>query len=214
MATASPCPATEFRPLGEKKVSAHLPAALSLFEDTRRTSSNEDGKDAMPEEFTLTGWSKLGGLVRDTRLSKALSQAVLATQANVARSWLVRVEAGHRVAELEPLLRLLAALDLTLTLQSSVDAQQRTRPSTCGTVRWHSPRAFPFSEAPIQRKGPNRTCSACSREEDARAACLTSSESPWTMPSGSSRCIDCPGPSSSVGRGSEELDPKANTADQ
>ena len=154
-------PVPDPRPRLRRQGVRSLPAVLSLFEDTRRTSSNEDGKDAMPEEFTLTGWSKLGGLVRDTRLSKALSQAALATQANVARSWLVRVEAGHRVAELEPLLRLLAALDLTLTLQSSVDAQQRTRPSTCGTVRWHSPHAFPTSEAPIQRKGPNRTCSAC-----------------------------------------------------
>lgn len=35
----------------------------------------------MPEEFTLTGWLKLGGLVRDTRLSQGLSQAALATQA-------------------------------------------------------------------------------------------------------------------------------------
>ncbi|GAA1463945.1 helix-turn-helix domain-containing protein [Nocardiopsis exhalans] len=84
----------------------------------------------MPEEFTLTGWSKLGGLVRDTRLSQGLSQATLAARANVARSWLARVEAGHRGAELEPLLRLLAALDLTLTLRPSVDAQQQTQPDT------------------------------------------------------------------------------------
>lgn len=78
----------------------------------------------MPEEFTLTGWSKLGGLVRDTRHSQGLSQAALAARANVARSWLARVEAGHRGAELEPLLRLLAALDLTLTLRSDRDAAQ------------------------------------------------------------------------------------------
>ncbi|MFD3687083.1 multiprotein-bridging factor 1 family protein [Nocardiopsis sp. NPDC058631] len=49
----------------------------------------------MPEEFALTGWSKLGALVRDTRLSQGLSQAALATRAGVARSWLARVEAGH-----------------------------------------------------------------------------------------------------------------------
>ncbi|OLT26118.1 hypothetical protein BJF83_04515 [Nocardiopsis sp. CNR-923] len=91
-------------------------------------SSNEDGEDAMPEEFTLTGWSKLGGLVRDTRLSQGLSQAALAARAGVARSWLARVEAGHRGAELEPLLRLFAALDLTLTLRSNSDASQ-ARPS-------------------------------------------------------------------------------------
>lgn len=87
-------------------------------------SSNEDGEGVMSEESTLTGWSKLGGLVRDARLSKGLSQAALAAQANVARSWLARVEAGHRGAELEPLLRLFAALELTLTLRSNRDAPQ------------------------------------------------------------------------------------------
>ncbi|WP_435113407.1 helix-turn-helix domain-containing protein [Nocardiopsis synnemataformans] len=92
-------------------------------------SSNEDGEGVMAEEFTLTGWSKLGGLVRDTRLSKGLSQAALAARANVARSWLARVEAGHRGAELEPLLRLLAALDLTLTLRPNADEQRQAQPS-------------------------------------------------------------------------------------
>lgn len=87
-------------------------------------SSNEDGEYAMPEEFTLTGWSKLGALVRDTRLSQDLSQTALAARAGVARSWLARVEAGHRGAELEPLLRLLAALNLTLTLRPNGDASQ------------------------------------------------------------------------------------------
>ncbi|AFR07928.1 helix-turn-helix domain-containing protein [Nocardiopsis alba] len=49
-------------------------------------SSFEDGVVTMVEEFALTGWSKLGGLVRDTRLSKGLSQATVASQAGVARS--------------------------------------------------------------------------------------------------------------------------------
>lgn len=60
----------------------------------------------MPNEFTIPDWTKLGGLLRD------------------ARSWLARVEAGHRGAELEPLLRLVAALDLSLTLRPAVQAQQ------------------------------------------------------------------------------------------
>lgn len=38
----------------------HSPAVLSLFEDEPCLSSFEDGGHAMPEEFTLTGWSKLG----------------------------------------------------------------------------------------------------------------------------------------------------------
>ncbi|MFE1077033.1 multiprotein-bridging factor 1 family protein [Nocardiopsis alba] len=91
-------------------------------------SSNEDGVITMVEEFTLTGWSKLGGLVRDTRLSKGLSQATVASQAGVARSWLSRVEAGHRGVELEPLLRLLGALDLTLILRSTAENDQATDP--------------------------------------------------------------------------------------
>ncbi|MFI6578854.1 helix-turn-helix domain-containing protein [Nocardiopsis sp. NPDC050513] len=104
-------------------------------------SSNEDGEDAMPEEFTLTGWSKLGGLVRDTRLSQGLSQAALAARAGVARSWLARVEAGHRGAELEPLLRLLAALGLTLTLRSNSDAPQaRPSPDRSRAVSARKPR--------------------------------------------------------------------------
>lgn len=90
-------------------------------------SVNEDGEQVMPEEFALTGWSKLGGLVRDTRLSKGLTQAALAARAGVARSWLARVEVGHRGAELEPLLRLMAALDLTLTLRSNADAEPRSQ---------------------------------------------------------------------------------------
>ena len=39
----------------------------SSFEDKPRTSSNEDRKNVMPEEFTLTGRPKLGAPVRDTR---------------------------------------------------------------------------------------------------------------------------------------------------
>ena len=95
----------------------------------------------MPEGFTLTGWPKLGALVRDTRLSQGLSQTTLAAQAGIARSWPARVEAGHRGAELEPLLRLLAALDLTLTLRSNSDAPQaqpsRTRAAPARRSRPH-----------------------------------------------------------------------------
>lgn len=109
-------------------------------------SSNEDRGGVVLEEFTLTGWSKLGGLVRDARLSQSLSQAALATQANVARSWLARVEAGHRGAELEPLLRLLAALDLTLTLRPNAEKQQaQPRPDRAGAAS---------AEKPTTRQGP------------------------------------------------------------
>ncbi|MCR1784651.1 helix-turn-helix domain-containing protein [Nocardioides carbamazepini] len=70
-------------------------------------------------DYAITSWTKLGGLIRDARKARALTQADLAQRAGVARSWLARVEAGHRGAELEPLLRLLRALELTLTLSSA-----------------------------------------------------------------------------------------------
>lgn len=94
----------------------------------------------MVAESIITGWTKLGGLVRDTRLARGLSQANLATRAGVARSWLARVEAGHRGAELEQLFRLLDALDLTLTLHDSERPTDRetaamNRPETPRTAR-------------------------------------------------------------------------------
>nr|WP_241483171.1 helix-turn-helix transcriptional regulator [Nocardiopsis halophila] len=47
----------------------------------------------------------------------------MADRAGVARSWLARVEAGHRGVELESLLRLTVVLDLTLVLRSNADAE-------------------------------------------------------------------------------------------
>ncbi|MDA2813150.1 helix-turn-helix transcriptional regulator [Nocardiopsis sp. RSe5-2] len=136
---------------------------LSSFEDMHTMSSNEDGVDVMPEEFTLTGWSKLGGLVRDTRLSQGLSQSALAARAGVARSWLARVEAGHRGAELEPLLRLLAALDLTLTLRSNSDEPQ-ARPSPDRS------RAVSGREPSTHRDPPDAVGAALRADSQARRA--------------------------------------------
>lgn len=84
----------------------------------------------MSNESTITDWTKLGGLLRDARRTQGLTQAELAARAGVARSWLARVEAGHRGAELEPMLRLLAALDLSLTLRPTDQARrQRDEPA-------------------------------------------------------------------------------------
>lgn len=70
----------------------------------------------MSDGIAIDGWVKLGSAVRDARLSQRLTQTELASRAGVARSWLARVEAGHRNAELEPLFRLVRALGLTLSL--------------------------------------------------------------------------------------------------
>ena len=79
----------------------------------------------MPDEIAITGWAKLGGLVLAARRARGLSQATLAAEAGVARSWLARVEAGHRGAELEPLLRLMDALDLILTVKPSSEPNRQ-----------------------------------------------------------------------------------------
>lgn len=64
----------------------------------------------------IAHWTRLGAAVRDARRELGLSQHELAERAKVARSWLAKVEAGHRSVELEPLLRLLHALGLRLSI--------------------------------------------------------------------------------------------------
>lgn len=84
----------------------------------------------------VTSWTKLGRVVRDERLRQAISQQQLADRAGVARSWLARVEAGHRGAALEPLLRLLDVLGIDMTLRArgadSAPAQRGAEPETVG----------------------------------------------------------------------------------
>lgn len=65
----------------------------------------------------ISDWNKLGALVKDTRKGHGWSQTELANRAGVSRAWLAKLEAGHRGAELEPLLRLLSALELSLLAQ-------------------------------------------------------------------------------------------------
>ena len=64
----------------------------------------------------IDDWLRLGTAIRDARTGKGFSQKELAQAAGVSRSWLARVEAGHRGAELEPLLRLLKTRGLRLNL--------------------------------------------------------------------------------------------------
>lgn len=87
---------------------------MSSVEDRGHPSLIEDGGREAMDEHPITDWMRLGGVVRRERRAQGLTQAKLAERAKVARSWLARVEAGHRSAELEPLLRLLDALSLSL----------------------------------------------------------------------------------------------------
>lgn len=69
-------------------------------------------------DITISDWSKLGSTVRAQRSHLRLSQSEAATRANVSRSWLARVEAGHRGVEFEQMIRLLEALGLTMVLRA------------------------------------------------------------------------------------------------
>lgn len=79
-------------------------------------------------DIRISDWTKLGSVLRDARKARGLSQHELASRGRVSRSWLARLEAGHRGAELEPLFRLLNALGLTLSLRdlSESDGPQQS----------------------------------------------------------------------------------------
>jgi transcriptional regulator with XRE-family HTH domain len=68
--------------------------------------------------ISISDWAKLGAAIRDARTLHGLTQNELAASAKVSRSWLAKVESGHRGAELEQILRLLSALGLGLFLQT------------------------------------------------------------------------------------------------
>lgn len=89
----------------------------------------------MTETRSIASWTKLGAAARDARLSLGLTQAVAAAKAGVARSWLARVEAGHRGAELESLLKLFAALDLELVIRPAQREPEAERALTRRALR-------------------------------------------------------------------------------
>jgi HTH-type transcriptional regulator/antitoxin HipB len=65
---------------------------------------------------------ELGALVRDARTQRGLTQAALADQADVSRRWLAALETGKPGAELALVLRVLAALDLELSIAERTEA--------------------------------------------------------------------------------------------
>lgn len=73
-------------------------------------------------EIRIRHWAKFGAAIRDARLAQTLSQAELAQRAGVSRSWLAKVEAGHRGAEFEQILLVLSALGLTLSISDAPSA--------------------------------------------------------------------------------------------
>lgn len=61
----------------------------------------------------------LGAFIYDARTQRNLTQEALAKKANVSRSWLIGLEQGKRPrAEMDKILSLLRALDISLSLQT------------------------------------------------------------------------------------------------
>jgi HTH-type transcriptional regulator / antitoxin HipB len=73
-------------------------------------------------DISIADWNKFGATIKAERTRLALSQHELAARAGVSRSWLAKLEAGHRGAEFEQILRLLDALGLSLVLRSATAA--------------------------------------------------------------------------------------------
>lgn len=83
------------------------------------------------DDIEISDWTKLGSTIRAERKRAGLSQQALADLAGTSRSWLARLESGHRKAELETIMRLLRALDLGLVLRRPTGASApRTRGDT------------------------------------------------------------------------------------
>lgn len=71
----------------------------------------------MDQAIRLVGrWNHLGRAIRDARLKVGFTQQQLAERAGISRAWLARVESVHRKAEIEYVMRTLAALGLSLAL--------------------------------------------------------------------------------------------------
>ncbi len=68
-------------------------------------------------EIQIGHWVKFGSAIREARRTQSLSQSELAARAGVSRSWLARLEAGHRGAEFEQILRTVSALGFALNLR-------------------------------------------------------------------------------------------------
>lgn len=77
-------------------------------------SSNDD----IGEKMLIGTPEDLGAAIRARRRALGLTQAGLATRADVSRQWLVEVESGHARAEVGRLLDVLEVLDLDLSTGS------------------------------------------------------------------------------------------------
>lgn len=79
--------------------------------------------------------AELGSAVRAARMDAGLSQAELASEASVGRQWLVELEAGDKSsAPFDMVMRVLRALAVDVTLDSSVPPDRRRRAEVDGSA--------------------------------------------------------------------------------
>ena len=111
-------------------------------------------------DTVIADWNRLGSLVRQTRSELGWTQGELADRAGVSRAWVARLESGHRRAELEQILRLLAALDVRLLAQTGHsrgmagqdDAGQRSTGKVPGLIAAESAVSQARSAAAVRRR--------------------------------------------------------------
>lgn len=77
---------------------------------------------------TIQSSRDLGAFIYDARTQRHLTQEALANKANVSRSWLIGLEQGKRPrAEMDKILSLLEALDISLSLQMLQDHETASK---------------------------------------------------------------------------------------
>jgi transcriptional regulator with XRE-family HTH domain len=76
-------------------------------------STNQD------EEFVVRGPESIGIAIREHRARRSISQADLAQQAGLHRSYLSAIESGHTTEAVRNLMRALKALDLEMIIRPS-----------------------------------------------------------------------------------------------
>lgn len=134
----------------------------------------------------ISDWTKLGAILRSARRRQGLSQTQLAERAGVSRSWLIRLEGGHRGAELEPIFRLLSAMEIRLLLdepsQTSAEDDSSKQPAVKQSGQadkrppkrvkrpTSAPKLIPTKRLPRPRRDATPVESALDRQIDAALA--------------------------------------------
>ena len=95
------------------------------------------------QEIRIGHWTKFGAAIGGARRAQSLTQAELAERAGVSRSWLAKLESGHRGAEFEQILLVVSALGLTLSIRDDRPEASSPRAETGSAV---DAKASPSSE--------------------------------------------------------------------